>query len=1089
MSFQTEQEINSFWQDNNIVQKQTDQNKDNQQFVFYDGPPFASGNPHFGHVLAGTIKDVVTRYHSLRGDNVRRVWGWDTHGVPIESKANKELNITCKEDVLKMGIGEYNKQCRKYVMSCQDKWKQVTSKLGRWIDMDNSYKTMDESFMNSVWYIFSQLFKKNLIYHGVKIMSYSPGLECPLSNNEANLNYIAVNDPSLTLQFPVKFENQDVNILVWTTTPWTLACNLLLCVHPDLEYSLVMCENKTYVLLSNQVKDFFKKKKVKTLKTVFGKDLVGIQYEPLFDFYKDFKPANPNSKPFHIVADTMVSGESGTGIVHIAPGFGQDDKNVSEAYGLTSDEVLPPCPLDDECKYTEPVATMDIFNDKFCKDSDKDVVKYLKSKDSVFKMEYKLHDYPHCYRTDRPLIYRTYPAWFLKVKDHSQKIKDNLKQTNWVPSYVRDNKYMEMLECVPDWCISRNRFWGTPLPVWTNGDETVVVESARQLEELANLEVNSIKDLHPEFIFDIKIPSAKPNGKPLENVNLVLDCWFESGSMPFGQWGYPYNPEVKLDDIFPADFIAEGTDQTRGWFHALMVLYTLLFDKPPFKNVIVNGIVQSKVVDGKGKKTGKWAKMSKKDGNYSDPEDVIDQQGADTLRLFLIKSAGVRAGDVPFDTKSFKTIHKNYYIMIQNMITFWKQSLEIYKNTYSKPSPLKTISEVESDMSLVDIWIIQEFNQILGQMNKEYQDFQLYFLTDHIDRAIDKISRWYIKLNKKPLKGETSQVEFETAISVLTHVLHHLILMMAPITPFMSESFYLYMKQQINVGYLEDNELYQKESIHLHTIVDELKLKNNNNLLDGMELFIRVLEITRQFRAEYNRPHKMPLKEVTIAFDNMETMEQLKSLSSYLKQEVNSDFIKFYNDPFNFITLKYKLNRTIIGKKYKKDAKLIVNHLEGMNITESWFDPNPAKVFNWRYFRLPTGTNVEIEKEYFDSYVEIKPEMVTDNLVVMNQDKLVMVFNMEVSDEMKDIYYINCLAREIQEMRKEASLTPSDHVSITYVKNDKIKDIMKNEKHEEYLTGIIHQKIHEYDEMMDMKPFYTRERVVGDYKLVINFHR
>lgn len=1097
MSFKSEKSVNQYWQDSNILTKLEEQNKDKEQFIFYDGPPFASGNPHYGHILAGTIKDIVTRSQCqmFPGKKVRRVWGWDTHGVPIESKANKELGINSKEDVLKMGLDVYNQKCREYVMSCQDKWKIVTNKLGRWIDMDNAYKTMDSSFMNSVWYVFSELFKKGLIYHGVKIMSYSPGLESPLSNNEANLNYQSVNDPSLTLQIPININDITVYILVWTTTPWTLACNLLLCVHPDLDYVLVTLDDGTiYVLLENQVKAYFKKTKYHITTKIKGSDLVNIEYKPLFPFYKDFKPANPSSKPFHIIADTMVSSESGTGIVHIAPSFGQEDLDVSTRYGLISNEVLPPCPLNEQCYYIAPVADMqEVFGNRFCKDSDKDVVKYLKTQNKVFKMEHKLHDYPYCYRTDKPLIYRTCAAWFIKVKDNKEKIKNNLMKTNWVPTNIRDNKYMEMLDTVVDWCISRNRFWGTPLPIWTNGEETITVGSARELEVLANLEVNSVKDLHPEFIFDIIIPSSKPDGKPLKNVKLVLDCWFESGSMPFGQWGYPFNPDVKLNDIFPADFIAEGTDQTRGWFHALMTIYTLLIDKPPFKNVIVNGIVQSQVVNDKGNKTG-WAKMSKKDGNYSDPETVIDEFGADTLRLFLVKSAGVRGGDVPFDTKTFKVIHKNYYIMIENMVVFWKQSLDIFKNMYKKPVPISNLIDLKDSISQVDIWIIQVFNDFLSKMNNDYKNYQLYFLTDYIDIMIDRLSRWYIKLSKKHLKGDSSQIEFQSSISILTHILHYLLVTMSPITPFMSETFYLYMKEQIDNQLLENNYLYQNDSIHLQIIPQNLELGLNikDNLLDGMELFIQILDISRCFRSEHNKPLKMPIKHVTIAYDNPETMKQLKQLETYLKQEVNSQVIEFNNDPFEYIKLCYTPNKGVIGKQFGKNAKDIIKHLDTLKITDSWFnkkffEEDSSKDFNWRYFTLPNGFSVQLKKEYFIEKVEINKQ--DSNQIIINQDRLVMIFDLNVTTEISDIYYVNCMAREIQEMRKEAKLTPLDVIQITYNVDEKIKQIMQNNEYKMYLNKLIQQPVHEYREDLEMKSFYTSEREVANYKLTINFHR
>lgn len=1089
----TEKEVRLLWKVHNVVKELDKQNKDGPKFNFYDGPPFASGNPHHGHLLTSTIKDTIIRFFLLMGYNVGRRWGWDTHGVPIESKANSELDIKTKDDVEAMGVGNYNRHCRKFVMQCPDKWCQVITKLGRWVNMSDkdSYKTMDFDFMNSVWYMFKELHDRDLIYNGVKIMSYSPKLECPLSNNEANQNYKRVSDPSLTVVFPAEFTGKlvdddfnpeqtvYVNVLVWTTTPWTLPSNMLICLHPDLEYAVVFHNRKYYFLLESRIKSYFKKD-FKVVNKVMGKDCVGIEYIPLFTIYKDFKPANQDSHQFRIVADTMVSSETGTGIVHIAPGFGQEDKDVSDKYGLTSDTVLPPCPLDDKCHFTEPVTSaksLDFLKNRFCKDCDKDIIKHLKGYDRVFKYETMMHDYPHCYRTDCPLIYRTCDAYFIKVKQNKEKIIANLKKTNWVPSYVKDNKYMQALESCVDWCISRNRYWGTPLPIWTNGDEVVVVGSAKELEEKANFEPGTIVDLHPEFIWDVKIKSSKPDGKPLENVRLVLDCWFESGSMPFGQWGYPYNDKVKLDEIFPADFIAEGTDQTRGWFHAMLTLYTLVLDRPPFKNVIVNGIVQSRV---EGKKN-EWTKMSKKDGNYEDPETVIDKYGADTLRMFLVKSPGVRAGDVPFDTNTFKDIHKNYYIMIDNMVKFWEQSYDIYNMMYGEPVKITDLASLKDKLTLVDIWIIQELQLYMDKMTGEYKKFQLYYLADHIGRFIDRISRWYIKLNKKNLKGENGQEMFMVSINVLTYVLYYLNLLMAPITPFMTEAFYIFMKHK---HIKEDCELFKPASIHLHRIKDlDLEINDVDGLMDAMDLFIKSLELTRQYRAENSKPLKMPLSKVVIAYNNPLILEQLSKLSVYMKQEINSNEMVFESDPFKYIKLKYKPNRKEIGKTFRKDAKAINKHLESIDIG---YDDLDEKTVD---FDCPSGTKAQLDKSFFDEYMEVNMENITTEQSILYDNRFVMVFNGDVNEEIMDTYFVNCVAREIQEMRKENKLKPTDHIDVTYKDSEKMDELMAVEKWKTHLENIIHQPVTKYDESKNMAIMCQSKRDIPDSLTIdILFH-
>lgn len=1095
MSFLTETEVRKFWKEQNIFKKTKDQNKDNKKFVFYDGPPFASGNPHHGHALAGTIKDVITRYHSQQGEDVRRVWGWDTHGVPIESKINIKLGIKSREDVEKFGIKEYNEECRKIVMSCQEKWKVVVEKQGRWIDMDNSYKTMDTSFMNSVWYVFKELHNKELIYHGVKIMSFSPGLNSPLSNNEANQNYKRVSDPSLTVQIPAKITSSegdiDIKILVWTTTPWTLPCNLLLCVHPKLVYLVVMrtSDKQHFLVAKDLVHKQFKKNTYTVINEMSGSDLVGITYTPLFDFYKDLKPSKDNSEPFRIVSDEMVSADTGTGIVHIAPGFGQEDYNVAYNYGLISEEVLPPCPLDDNCYYTEPLNKMDILNNRFVKDCDKDIIKYLKEQGVVYNVGNIVHDYPYCYRTDTPLIYRTYPAWFIKVKQHKQEIQHNLMKTNWVPKFVRDNKYAQALDNVVDWCISRNRFWGTPMPIWLNDEgECVVVGSSMELEKVAGLEPGSITDLHPENIWHIEIPSSKPDGKPLKNVKLVLDCWFESGSMPFGQWGYPYNPNVKLEDIFPADFIAEGTDQTRGWFHSLMVLYTLLLDEAPFKNLIVNGIVQSRnpSIQG-GSKKGGWMKMSKKLGNYEDIETVIDKYGADTLRLMLIQSPGVKAGDVPFDTKFMPSIHKNCYIMFQNMIHFWKQSLDIYKNMYGKPLELTNLSDFKDTMSLLDVWIIQELNEFLEEMCCNLDNYQLFPLWSIIERIIDLTSRWYIKLSKNNLKGEHSEIDMKISVNVLTYCLQHIFIMMSPLVPHMTESFYQFMKSMVNNGDVIDNiNMYQYESIHMCRIVRsvEIPVDITSYLMKAMRLFINVIDQTRSLRTKHNKPRKFPIKSVIIAYNDSFTMEQLKKLENYLKPELNCDTITYCDDPTEYIDVKYQPNQKKIGQQYRKDAKAIMKHFNTLDLTPYYFEQCPVIKF-----KLDTGTEVEVDINYFNEIVNVKDTLDTTTMAVNNIGNIVVIMDLDVTQEMEERFIMNCLIREIQEMRKEFSLNPTDKIDITYNDGNNLVIQLLRDKYTDYVYNILHQHIVSFTEDMP-KPTFTSKRELPDgNNITINFNK
>jgi isoleucyl-tRNA synthetase len=619
-----EDEIQAYWDKIDAFKESLRRSEGRKLWTFYDGPPFATGLPHYGHILAGTIKDIVCRYAHQTGHHVERRAGWDCHGLPVEFEIDQKLGIKSRDDVLAMGIGNYNDECRAIVMRYSSQWVSTVTRMGRWIDFENDYKTMNISFMESVWWVFKQIFDKGLVYQGFKVMPYSTACSTPLSNFEASQNYKDVSDPALYVGFPLVGDPDGAMLVAWTTTPWTLPSNLALCVHPDFPYARVRdhASGKVLVMTTGRLAAFYSPAKLKKnggkplytlLSECTGASLKGQAYEPCFDYFKT------ETRGFRVLVDKFVKDDSGTGIVHMAPAFGEEDNRICREAGLVAkDGAGIVCPLDANGRFTAEVRD---FAGMYIKDADGPIAEALKARGLLVEKEVYNHSYPFCWRSETPLIYRTIPSWFVNVESIKERLLAANAQTYWVPEFVQTKRFHNWLKDARDWAISRNRFWGTPLPIWTSadGEEVVVVGSIAELQALSGRA--DVTDLHRQYIDEITIPSKQGKGL-LRRVDEVFDCWFESGAMPYAQHHYPFENKAKFEAAFPADFIAEGLDQTRGWFYTLMVLSTALFDKPPFKNLIVNGLVLAE--DG--------LKMSKRLKNYPDPLHVIHEYGADALR-------------------------------------------------------------------------------------------------------------------------------------------------------------------------------------------------------------------------------------------------------------------------------------------------------------------------------------------------------------------------------------------------------------------------------------------------------------------------
>lgn len=579
-----EEKVLKLWKEWDVFQTCLKQSKGKPRYSFYDGPPFATGLPHYGHLLAGTIKDIVPRFAHQSGYHVERRFGWDCHGLPVEYEIDKMLGIKGPEDVAALGIANYNGECRKIVMRYATEWEQIVGRLGRWIDFQNDYKTMYPWFMESVWWVFKTLYEKGFVYKGFKVMPYSTACNTPISNFESGQNYKEVVDPAVIVSFPLD-ESPDVSMIAWTTTPWTLPSNLALVVNPEKEYVKVKdnATAKVYIMMEARLDALFKKPEEYAILGRFkGETLKDKTYIPLFPYFASLK----KKRAFRILCDTYVTEESGTGVVHSAPYFGEDDYRVSLAAGVITKDQDMICPVDASGCFTETVVD---FKHEYVKDADKNIIKWLKAHGRLVHQSTAKHSYPFCWRSETPLIYKAVPSWFIQVEPIVSQLLENNQKTYWVPEFVKERRFANWLKDARDWAVSRNRYFGTPIPLWTSddGQEIVCVGSIKELEELTGVK---IKDLHRENVDSLTIPSKTGKGV-LKRVPEVFDCWFESGSMPYAQLHYPFENKKEFEDSFPADFIAEGIDQTRGWFYTLLVLSTALFGKPPFKNLICNGLI------------------------------------------------------------------------------------------------------------------------------------------------------------------------------------------------------------------------------------------------------------------------------------------------------------------------------------------------------------------------------------------------------------------------------------------------------------------------------------------------------------------
>lgn len=994
------------WRDINAFHRQLELSQGRPHYTFYDGPPFATGLPHYGHLLASTIKDIIPRYWSMKGFHVERRFGWDTHGLPIEHEIDKKLGISGKQAVMELGLDKYNAECRAIVMRFASEWRSTIERLGRWIDFDNDYKTMDVTFMETEWWAFKQLHEKGMVYQGYRVMPYSTALTTALSNFEAGENYQDVNDPAVVVSFPL-VDDPETSLLAWTTTPWTLPSHLGLAVHPDFEYIKVKDEKsgKTYIILENLLTTLYKdpkKAKYTVEGKIKGKDMLGWKYTPLFDyFYEEFKEV-----AFKVLNATYVTADSGTGIVHQAPAFGEDDYNVAVAAGIVTEDRPPPDPVNDTGHF---LARVKDFEGMHVKEADKHIIKYLKGTGRLVVDSQLRHSYPMCPRSDTPLIYRAVPSWFIRIPEIVPTMMKNLEGTHWVPNFVKEGRFANWIANARDWNVGRKRYWGTPMPLWVSddGEERICIGSIEELKKLSGYE-GEITDLHRDKIDHITIPSQQGKGT-LKRIEDVFDCWFESGSMPYASQHYPFENVEKFEKSFPGDFIAEGLDQTRGWFYTMLVMGTHLFGKSPFQNCVVNGIVLAE--NGK--------KMSKRLKNYPDPTLVMEKYGSDALRLYLINSPVVRAEPLRFKEAGVKEVVQKVLLPLWNSYKFFEGQVTLLKK--AENVDYKWDPEMEStNENVMDRWILASCQSLLEFVNKEMKFYRLYTVVPRLLELIDNTTNWYIRFNRRRLKGENGLQDTLHALNALFEVLFTLCRGLAPFTPFLTDNIY----QRLLPHIPENLRAEDSRSVHFLPFPEVRQELFDAAVERRVARMQKVIELGRVSRERRTIGLKQPLKTLIVIHPDQQYLDDVKSLEKYITEELNVRDLVLSSDEAKYNVLySVTADWPVLGKKLRKDMGRVKKALPEVTSEQ-------VKGYVNDKFIMVDG--IRLEEGDLVVRRAVKEDDSSKNLEINTDNEVITILDAEIHPELAQEGLAREVINRVQRLRKKAGLVPTDDIKMEY---------------------------------------------------------
>ncbi len=985
-----EARILQFWKEQHIFEQTLAQRKEAPLFSTYDGPPFATGLPHYGHLLAGTIKDVVPRYKTMKGYYVPRRFGWDTHGLPVEQEIEKAWALSGAMAIEAFGIARFNEECRKIVLRYVEQWQETVERMGRWVDFSQTYKTMDRSFMESVWWIFKQLYDQGLIYEGLKVMPFSAKLGTPLSNFEASENYKEVQDPSLVVAFPL--EDMEASLLVWTTTPWTLLSNMAVALHPDLVYVQVRTSEGCWIIAEEALSRWFSSSP--TIEARFlGSDWIGRRYRPPFSHFANQR----DQGAFRIIPGSFITTGDGTGCVHVAPAFGEEDFYAAQAAGIPL-----VCPVDRNGLFTEEVPE---FAGRFVKDCDGDIARLLQRQGLIFHRSTLLHRYPFCWRSDTPLIYRAMTTWFVRVETIKARMIELAEQIHWTPGHLKEGRFGNWLEGARDWAISRNRYWGTPIPIWRSADgEIHVMESVAELEKWTGV---APEDLHRHFVDGL---TFEKNGKTFTRIPEVFDCWFESGSMPFAQNHYPFEAQEETDRGFPADFIAEGVDQTRCWFYVLTVLSTALRDQVAFKNVIANGIVLAE--DGK--------KMSKRLKNYPEPASLLEKYGADAVRLYMLHSPAVRAEDLRFSAQGVELVLRQVLIPLWNAQAFFTTYARIYDWQPHETVPLS---------QEIDLWIVSKLQALILDIEEGMADYDLSRAVDPLVDFVDQLTNWYIRRNRRRFWNDQPSADRNEAFSTLYSVLLAFCKLLAPFTPFLSEAIY----QRLHHPSLPS-------SVHLCDYPSYNPSLRNPSVEHAMDAVQCVVSLGHALRKEQKIKVRQPLSVVHIVC-SAKDREALQQHQDLIAEELNVKRVLFHEEAHQFVTRSIKPNFRVLGKKVGKWMKEVQQYLSSLSEQET--------------HQLLNGQSILVRLKEFEvtidsSDVEIS-QSALPGCVATSLPHLTVALETLIDEELSLEGIAREIVNKINTMRRDQHLAVTDRIRLWMATTPRVNQAFA--RHETYILG------------------------------------
>ena len=975
-----EQDIGKYWNDIDLLHRSIDERPDDKRFIYYEGPPTANGMPGIHHVVARTLKDATCRYKTMQGYQVKRRAGWDTHGLPVEIGVEKALGLTNKKEIEDYGVEEFNKKCRESVFTYEKAWKDMSERMAFMVDFDNPYITLDNDYIESIWSILDELFKRGDIYEGAKILPYCARCGTGLASHEVAQGYKEIKTESAYVKF--KVSDEDSYFLAWTTTPWTLPSNVCLAVGVDIDYVKVKVKDEVLYLAKDLVDEALNTDDYEVLEELKGKDLVGKKYDQLIDDIKADK------KAFFIAEADFVTTTDGTGIVHIAPAFGEDDYELSRKNGLPMIN-----PVDDQGKFSDTR-----WRGSFVIDADPDILSYLRETGQLYRTQKFEHNYPHCWRCDTPLIYYAKPSWYIDMSSYKDKMIEENEKVNWFPSYVGEKRFGNWLENLKDWAISRSRYWGTPFPVWKCEDcgELRSVGSKKDLVENAIEDIDEGLDLHRPYVDDVHLKCSC--GGTMTREEDVIDVWFDSGAMPFASHHYPFANHDEFEKSYPADFISEGIDQTRGWFYSLLAIGVMIKGKAPYKNVLVNELV----LDKEGKK------MSKSRGNTLDPMALFEEYGADVVRYYALS---VSDAWIPtrFDVDGLKEVSSKYFRTLRSTYNFF----QLYANTDGVDP--RSYEVDKSSMTEIDKWLMSKYNKVIKFYLEKMEVFEYTEVIREVtDFLIEDLSNWYIRRNRRRFWREELDEDKKLVYKLTYEVLYGIVQMMAPFTPYISEEIY----QNLTGG-------NEEKSVHLTLLPEVDEAAINEKVEERMDLVRTIVTLGRASRDQVQIKVRQPLKSIVVD-GSLEDL--LKDSEDLIKEELNVKELIFQTDLSHFMTYHIKPNYAVAGKEFGKNVGEFAKFL---------MEADPKKVIDeadeGKLVVNLGGEDSTITSDYLDIRVEAK-----EGYDVALQGRNFVILDTSLDKDLINEGYARELISKIQQMRKEKDFNVTDNIKVTYACDDEL---------------------------------------------------